>query len=104
MIYKKITQEELISMNFIQQKSPTCYKCQKPVDSFTEKKDLDVRTNIYIAKCHGSEERVELTEEFLINYSPEMGYAFETDEINNESLKGLDSEGKNVLRFLLNSK
>lgn len=87
------------------QKLPICYKCKKPVDSFTREERPDIQTYIWTAECHGSKESVELGMEFLMNHTRlEAGYAFQSEEIEKTMPKDIEEKTINALRLLLNTK
>jgi hypothetical protein len=41
---------------------PICAVCERPVSQFIFSSDINRRISIYIARCHGAEQRVELSD------------------------------------------
>jgi len=56
---------------------PTCAVCGTPVESFTEEKDQALLQVVFVARCHGDQERVRLDSEVLQSTSSvSFGLAF----------------------------
>ena len=59
---------------------PECAQCKKPVDELIRLYDNLRMCMIFVVRCHGAEERVELTDKLLYEFSGGMsfGQAFVT--------------------------
>lgn len=61
---------------------PTCAVCLKPVEEMHTYRLMDRDVEVYIARCHGQEERTELTMEQAVNsINIEAGFAFDTKRL-----------------------
>lgn len=58
---------------------PICDRCNKPVEQFVEAFDDFAQRVIYVARCHGESERVDIdvkTIEAARKWDPQFGRAF----------------------------
>lgn len=67
--------------------TPLCAVCGKPVDEVITWIDPNRDTQVFIARCHGDEERCELTPFDLVSAGPHLrlrpGVAFKTKQLAN---------------------
>jgi hypothetical protein len=64
----------LVSAHLERSAWPTCAICNKPVDELIHAPDLLRQEEIFVAKCHGQIERVEIPRNFLVDKALHMSF------------------------------
>lgn len=59
---------------------PICFVCNKEVENFDAVQDFALCRTIFIAKCHGMEQVVDVDRVFLMENKLERGYAFTPEQ------------------------
>ncbi len=76
-IYDSSDQEnDLLTNRFLNAVKPDCAVCNKPVDSIECIYVASRASNIFIVKCHGAEEQVELEHIKMVFHTIEPDFAF----------------------------
>jgi hypothetical protein len=89
-----------LNISYAELLKPLCWICKKEVEQFDVYDDFPRYAKIFVAKCHGFEQRFWLGNEFvndlLNNNSLEKGYAFKPEDVNllNDN-RGVDSDTHN---------